>query len=535
MYNRRVTITNPILPGFNPDPSILRKGSDYYIATSTFEWFPGVQIHHSRDLANWKLITRPLTRTKQLDMRGNPDSGGVWAPCLSFADDLFWLVYTDVKHQNGSFKVTHNYLVTASDIHGPWSDPIYLNSSGFDPSLFHDNDGRKWLVNQDWDWRPGRNHFAGILLQEFDSDAGRLVGPIRRIFTGTEKGKTEGPHIYKRNGMYYLLTAEGGTGYEHCVTMARSSSLYGPYETDPENPILTSWESPETELKKAGHADLVETDDGWYMVHLCSRPVAKGVRGGKDGWSILGRETSIQKMTWTAKGWLRLKGGDRQPKISVPAPCLPGIQVAAAVSRDFLEEFDKSTLSVHWQTLRRPIDDEIASLSARPGFLRLYGQEPPVSRFNQALIARRQQAWRCIAETTLDFQPGDDKQMAGIICIYNTMNLHYLYVTYGRSVGVLTVAGGKESFPLAGSEIEIPKAGALHLRASVDRAELRFFWSVDREKWRDVGVVLDQTILSDEMGPGWGFTGAFVGLCCQDLSGKGRYADFERFSYREIR
>ncbi|MDF1567074.1 MAG: glycoside hydrolase family 43 protein [Spirochaetaceae bacterium] len=528
-------ITNPILPGFNPDPSILRKGSDYYIATSTFEWFPGVQIHHSRDLANWELVTRPLTNMKQLEMKGNPDSGGIWAPCLTFADDLFWLIYTDVKHLNGSFKVTHNYLVTASDIRGPWSDPIYLNSSGFDPSLFHDDDGRKWLVNQDWDWRPGRNHFAGILLQEFDSDAGCLVGPIRRIFTGTEKGKTEGPHIYKHDGRYYLLTAEGGTGHEHCVTMARSSSLYGPYETDPENPILTSWEYPEAELKKAGHADLVETDDGWYMVHLCSRPIAKGVRGGSEGWSILGRETSIQKMTWTDEGWLRLMGGGRIPKTSVPAPRIPGADDAATEPRDFLEEFNESTLSVHWQTLRRPVADDIASLSARPGFLRLYGQDPPVSRFNQALIARRQQARTFTAETILDFQPEDDKQMAGLICIYSTVNLHYLYVTCGPSLGILTVAGGEESFPLAGSEIELPETGALHLRAAVDHAELRFYWSVDGVDWRDVGIVLDQTILSDEMGPGWGFTGAFVGICCQDLSGMGRHADFERFSYREIR
>ena len=134
-------ITNPILPGFNPDPSICRVGEDYYIATSTFEWYPGVQIHHSRDLVNWTLVKRPLDRASQLDMRGNPDSCGIWAPCLSHADGLFWLVYTDVKRYSG-FKDTHNYIVTAPSIDGPWSDPIHINSSGFDPSLFHDTDGR---------------------------------------------------------------------------------------------------------------------------------------------------------------------------------------------------------------------------------------------------------------------------------------------------------------------------------------------------------------------------------------------------------
>ncbi|REJ13534.1 MAG: glycoside hydrolase 43 family protein, partial [Paenibacillaceae bacterium] len=173
------TIHNPVLRGFNPDPSILRVGDDYYIATSTFEWFPGVQIHHSRDLRHWRLAARPLERRSQLDMLGNPDSGGIWAPCLSYADGLFHLVFTDVKSHVGPFKDTHNYLVTAPSIEGPWSEPIYLNSSGFDPSLFHDDDGRKWLVNMIWDYRKGKNKFAGIALQEYSPEQKRLVGPIR--------------------------------------------------------------------------------------------------------------------------------------------------------------------------------------------------------------------------------------------------------------------------------------------------------------------------------------------------------------------
>jgi xylan 1,4-beta-xylosidase len=180
------TISNPILRGFNPDPSIVRVGEDYYIATSTFEWFPGVQIHHSRDLVNWRLLTRPLTRPSQLNMLGAPDSCGVWAPCLTHADGKFWLIYTDVKRygrttvggaSGASLRDFHNYLVTADDIEGPWSDPVFLNSSGFDPSLFHDDDGRKWLLNQLWDHRPGRNRFAGIVAQEYDPAA---QGPGRR-------------------------------------------------------------------------------------------------------------------------------------------------------------------------------------------------------------------------------------------------------------------------------------------------------------------------------------------------------------------
>ncbi|MEP3665437.1 MAG: glycoside hydrolase family 43 protein, partial [Roseibium sp.] len=234
MSNAPQAIQNPVLSGFNPDPSICRAGDDYYIATSTFEWYPGVQIHHSRDLVHWRLVTRPLSRESQLDMRGNPDSCGIWAPCLTHADGQFWLVYTDVKRNAGSFKDAHNYIVTAPDIAGPWSDPVYANSSGFDPSLFHDDDGRKWFVNMIWDHRKEPTPFAGILLQEFDPQAGKLVGPIKNIFKGTDRGLVEGPHLYKRDGWYYLLTAEGGTGYRHAVTLARSKRLTGPYEVHPD-------------------------------------------------------------------------------------------------------------------------------------------------------------------------------------------------------------------------------------------------------------------------------------------------------------
>jgi len=186
-----MTIRNPILRGFNPDPSIVRVGDDYYIATSTFEWFPGVQIHHSRDLVHWHLLTRPLNRASQLNMLGDPDSCGIWAPCLSYADGLFWLIYTDVKRfgrasvagaSGASMRDFHNYLVTSPRIDGDWSDPVYLNSSGFDPSLFHDDDGRKYLVNMLWDHRPGNNRFAGIVLQEYSVKERKLIGERKNIF-----------------------------------------------------------------------------------------------------------------------------------------------------------------------------------------------------------------------------------------------------------------------------------------------------------------------------------------------------------------
>jgi len=190
-------------------------GEEYFIATSTFEWFPGVHIYGSRDLAHWELRGAPLDRTSVLNMAGNPPSGGVWAPCLTYDGERFFLAYTDVKSwvgssdgSNAGFKDTHNYLVTAPTVEGPWSEPTYLNSSGFDPSLFHDEDGRKWLLNMRWDYRLGKNHFSGVVLQELDLHQGRLMGPIFNLFDGTSIGYTEAPHLYKRNGWYYLMTAE---------------------------------------------------------------------------------------------------------------------------------------------------------------------------------------------------------------------------------------------------------------------------------------------------------------------------------------
>ena len=198
---RQDAIRNPILRGFNPDPAILRVGSDYYIATSTFEWYPGVQIFRSADLGNWRLASRPLNNARLLDMTGVPDSCGIWAPCLSHADGLFWLCYTIVRRFDGDFKDAHNYITTCETIDGDWSDPVYINSSGFDPSLFHDDDGRKWHMNMLWDHRPGRSRFGGILLQEYSHAERRLVGEAVNIYSGTATGLTEGPHIYKRAGM----------------------------------------------------------------------------------------------------------------------------------------------------------------------------------------------------------------------------------------------------------------------------------------------------------------------------------------------
>lgn len=537
-------IRNPILPGFNADPSICRAGDDYYIAVSTFEWYPGVQIHHSRDLVNWRLVTRPLNRASQLDMRGDPDSCGIWAPCLTYSDGLFWLVYTDVKRKSGSFKDAHNYMVTAPSIEGPWSDPVYMNSSGFDPSLFHDDDGRKYHVNLLWDHRGRPSRFGGIVLQEYDPVEKKLVGPISNIFKGSPLGLAEGPHLYKRDGWYYLIVAEGGTGYSHAVTMARSRNLTGPYELHPDTHVVTSRFHPDATLQRGGHGDFVETPDGGtYMVHLCSRPLPGLYR------SVLGRETSIQKCVWGDDGWLRLEGEKFVPQDEVPAPNLPAHPFP--VEPDRYEFNPENGLPLAFQWLRSPYPERLFSLTERPGHLRLFGRESVGSWFEQSLVARRQTDFDYDAETEVDCDPTSHLQMAGLIAYYNRFAYHYLCLSHdektGRSLQIFYCNGQwPNGMTMLGLDNPISVAdGPVRLRVEVRGAALRFFYMKDGA-WTRIGPVLDNSVLSDESGEGeqskitgsfvgiGNFTGAFVGMAAHDLGGLAMPADFSHFTYKNL-
>lgn len=560
-----MTIKNPILPGFNPDPSIARVGDDYYLATSTFEWYPGVQIHHSRDLANWRLLPRPLRRANQLNLLGEADSCGVWAPCLTHADGLFWLVYTDVKRfgrssmagaSGASLRDFHNYLVTCPTIDGEWSDPVHLNSSGFDPSLFHDDDGRKYLVNMLWDHRPAKNRFAGIVLQEYSVGERRLVGPRRVIFQGTPLGFTEAPHLYKRDGWYYLLTAEGGTNWNHAVTMARSRTLTGPYELHPDIHVLSARQRPDAPLQRAGHADLVETQEGeTYLVYLVGRPLRNR------GRCTLGRETAIQKMVWGGDGWLRTLDGQGVPALETPAPAFTGASgfqagdVRAANgaegrgegARDngvFVAcryEFNGPRLPLDFQWLRTPFPEELFSLTARPGSLRLYGRETMGSLFRHSLVARRQQAHCFSASTVVEFEPEHFQQMAGLVCYYNSTKFHYLHISHDETLGkhlrVMSCVPDALMADTFTAPIPIPAGRPVCLRVEVDFERLFFAYRVEGVDagWRRLPELFDASILSDECtAPGQpNFTGAFVGMACEDMSGSALPADFRGFTYVE--
>jgi xylan 1,4-beta-xylosidase len=508
-------LRNPVLPGFEPDPSILRVGDDYYIATSTFEWYPGVRLHHSKDLVTWRPIGGALRTREQLDLRGVPDSGGIWAPCLSYADGLIHLVYTVVDSYAEGWKDIPNYVVTAPSIEGPWSAPTYLHGRGWDASLFHDEDGRSWLVNMIYDWRLERPGFAGIEIQEYDRAARELLGAPHTIFTGTDAGVTEGPHLYRRDGWYYLVVAEGGTGVEHQVTVARSRELLGPYEVDPQGAALTAKHDRTLPFQKAGHGCLVETPTGdWYMAHLTARPY----RDGADR-CVLGRETAIQRVEWSEDGWPRVPGG--VPVSDVPVASVDVRTPAASSSApDFAGE---------WSTLRRPASPDWITFGGSQ--VVIGGGQSPTGRRAPSLLAHRVTERVCELRASLKFAPTSPDDLAGIAGYYNTRNWHFVYLTADEDalcIKALSCVAGK--LTAHDARKDVARGEDVELSVAFDGPVLRL---------EPLGVEVDATTLSDEHADEivdgvvrtFGFTGAMVGLWVMDLSGTGTSAHFSRVSY----
>lgn len=537
-------ISNPVLTGFHADPSMIRVGDTYYIANSTFEWFPGVRLHESKDLVYWNILPSPLSRSSQLDMRGNPSSGGIWAPDLSYADGRFWLIYTDVKVVNGAFKDCTNYLVTAEDIHGPWSEPIRINGVGFDASLFHDDDGRKYLVQQTWDFREYHHQFDGITLTEFNVDTMKLKPETARtIWDGTAVKITEGPHLYKKDGWYYLFAAEGGTVYEHQESVARSRTLdERSFEVMPNGPFIGNFDTPDTYLQKQGHGALVDTPSGeWYYASLCGRPWRHDTEPahGTRGWCTLGRETSIQKVEWDEDGWPRVVGGHGGQRY-VDAP-KDAIETLAPTTRDEHDEFDSGELGPNWNTLRVPFTDAMGTVGG--GKLALRGQGSLCNLFDLSLVARRWQAFDFDAETKVRFDPKNYMQMAGLTNYYDDLCWSWAFVTWDekRHARVIEVAQNDfnqyTSF-LKDDAIVVPDdAEAVWLRTKVRTEYYSYEYSFDGEHFTEIPVRLDAKILSDDyvnQRYGGFFTGAFVGLACVDLSGYDAQAEFDYFDYREL-
>lgn len=502
------TFQNPVLSGFYPDPSICRAGDDYYLVHSSFEYFPGVPIFTSRDLVHWRQIGHVLTRASQLPLEKMRPSGGIFAPTIRYHDGTFYVVTTNVWGIG-------NFYVTAADPAGPWSEPHLLDREGIDPSLFFDDDGKVYYIRH----VGGGDGYIG--QQELDLATGKLVGEMKKIWGGTGGVWAEGPHMFKKDGRYYLMISEGGTSYNHMVTIACSDSPWSPFEACPHNPILTHRNRPEHAVQALGHADLVETPAGWWAVFLGIRPQSGRVHH-------IGRETYLAPVTWDDDGWPTIGNGGTI-ELEMTAPALNPQPLPPEPKRD---DFDADTLGHAWFFIRNPCDADW-SLAAQPGYLRLIGSGvTPSDQDSPAFVGRRQTALACQVATKLKFSPHSDNEEAGLIVRGNDANHYDFGLTQRdgrRQVFLRKVLGGKTVEPV---EYRNAPTGAVQLSIVASPLKYEFFFRTGDDEPLRLGAANTSDLASEKIG---GFTGAVLGMYA---TGNGKSstapADFDYFDYEVL-
>jgi alpha-N-arabinofuranosidase len=503
------TYTNPVLSGFHADPSICRVGGDYYLATSSFEYFPGVPIYHSKDLVHWRQVGHALTRASQLNLAHTRSSQGIYAPTLRCHDGVFYMVTTNMEG-GGAF------YVHTKDPAGEWSEPVWLNDPTFamDPSLFFDDDGKVYYT------RHGGGEHGGVYQAEIDLKAGKLLEAPRLIWSGTGGVWPEGPHLYKHDGLYYLVISEGGTSYNHSLTMARSPSPFGPFTANPVNPILTHRGHPELPLQATGHGDLVQTPEGkWWMPLLGIRPV--------DQRHHLGRETLLTPVEWNDQGWIVVNKGQPLAVEMSAAGLPPSSPWPVEPVRD---DFKSSRLGLQWTLLRGP-GDGLWSLSERPGYLRLKGSSVTMNDIAQpAFVARRQEHMRMRAATQLEFQPSAATQAAGLVLRQNEKNYYELRITGAPQRRLELVARAKGVTTLQASAPLPP--GPVVLQVESTATQYTFSFGSGNGPLKPIGTVPTAPLSSESAG---GFTGVFIGMYAEGAGKEAMpAADFAWFDYTAL-
>jgi xylan 1,4-beta-xylosidase len=498
---------NPILTGFYPDPSICRAGDDFYLINSTFAYFPGIPIFHSRDLVNWKQVGHVIHRPEQLRYDRVGVSGGIFAPAIEYHDGIFYVVCTQVGG-NG------NFVVTATNAAGPWSQPTELRFEGIDPSIFFDDDGRAWMVNNGAP--EGRSLYEGhraVWIQEFDYKEKKMIGPRKVLVNGgVDISKKpiwiEGPHIYKVNGWYYLNCAEGGTGPQHSQVILRSKNVDGPYMPWEKNPILTqrdlSANAPDASTC-TGHADLViGPDNNWWAVFLAVRPY-------QGRFSPMGRETYLLPVKWTDDGWpVILPPGERVPMVA-KSPGGVSVQPSASLPLNgnftWRDDFNDASLSPAWIMLRTPKEtwwkNEAGKLHLTPRAELLSG------RGNPSFFGRRVQHVRFSAALAVDV-PGAPGITAGL-AVFQGERHHYFAnvtrVTNGVTVSLERLRGRGDAEVV--KTLSLASAQTIKFRIKASDATCGFEYAVDGGNWETLASDQDATLLTTDVAGG--FVGATVG------------------------
>lgn len=518
------TFSNPILSGFHPDPSICRVGEDYYMVTSSFVYFPGLPIFHSKDLVHWQQIGHGICRPDQLDYKNCETSLGLWAPTIRHHNGMFYIVNTFVSE--GREAKRDNFIITASNPAGPWSDPVFVEGAdGIDPSLFFDDDGRLWYTGN-CIVSPGlyEGHHA-IYLCELDSQTFRFIGNRTIIWDGnkTRSKWIEAPHIYKKDGWYYLIVAEGGTFTNHSVMMARSKTIDGDYEICPRNPIVShrhlSLMSP---ISVVGHADIVETQNGeWWMTLLGVRPY--------EGFNYnLGRETFLVPVVWEKDGWLRI---DTRNGLVNPEERLPNLAPAHYPVQSTCDNFDTETLGLVWNTVHPPLQP-FYSLADNPGNLRLYLQPAAIHQIGTpAFVGRRQQHKEFQVSVSMNFSAETENEEAGLVLLSDD-RFNYIFVKgteNGQPVlSLFKTENGERSLL---RRAFLPHDEKLYLTLRGCTTFYGAYFGTKEDEYIPFSENLPASLLSSTVNEG--FTGVYIGMyASSNKKTSTNWADFDWFVYQ---
>lgn len=505
--------TNPVLSGFYPDPSVCRVGENYYMVTSSFEYLPGIPVFHSKDLINWEQIGHCLTRKSQMTFPGIPASRGIYAATIRFHEGTFYVTSTNTSAQGH----TGNFIVHTKNPAGEWSDPVWVEQTGIDPSLFFDEDGTVYYTSNG-SIRDSRGRMRSMIQQSvINPKTGQILKGPEVISMGTGGRCAEGPHLYKKDGWYYLLLAEGGTETGHMETILRSEKPFGPFVPYPDNPILTARDENRPELSATGHADIVEDTEGrFWMVFLCYRTIdAK--------YHHLGRETSIVPLSWEKGIWPQVLGG-KVPSSHIS--CLPEREAVQKNLHDrFYDDFRRG-LKLEWNSIREYVEGyETGEFG-----LRLKGKAESLGdQACPAFFGVRQKHMKFACRTKLSYSPSEKQEEAGLCVLYSNIAYYSLRVIRGENGNVLSLQ----------RRIHDMRTEQTLLALSAEETELEIHGD---EEYYHFGVRKDGAfrelaraetkLLSTEVNRG--FTGVYIGLYA---SGNGKEckepAEFSWFLYEK--
>ena len=547
IYGREGFFINPIISGAHPDPSICRVGDDYYIVNSSFEYFPGLPIHHSKDLVNWELIGYGLHREDQCNGEMNlvdvQSDGGIHAPTIRYHKGTFYIITTNVYNSgDGSPGLMRNFIITAKNPSGPWSKPhIIEGAPGIDPDIFFDDNGKVYFTGTHSPGDMNSNGIGEIWIQELDIKKWKLVGKRHTVWDGIFGCCTEGPHIYKEHGLYYLLVAEGGTGKNHAVMIAASENILGPYEENQRNPILTTRHlSNNYFVNSTGHADMIELEDGrWYMVSL-------GKRNDLDGDANMGRETYLMPMQWesTIVKWEQVSEDRWEPLrylFPVVAPLtgkverftpLPFTDRPQYINNTVIDDFLNENLDLRWTFIRVP-EEKTYSLLENPGFLRLYSKPGKIEdRKRFSLVGFRQKESDFEFEVKMNFLPNKDKVESGVIHYQKEWNYLTNTVIKKRKKYYL-----EQKLKEKGKEVVTLKKtilkgydGNIILKVKSNKDRYDFFYSLNDGSSFDYFTSIEAIKVLDR-----NYTGALLGLFTTSNGVLSQdYADYDWVRYKDF-